>query len=382
MSQLKKAQKQFDVVIVGAGISGLLLASKAKSLGKSVALIEAQDAFGGFHHPNSYSNSECAFDNSLHFIPSTLENQRLIEQVNNKFDLSLNAIITESRPLTFENGQLRDFTGFGKLTPDFFDELTSFLVPEELKFEYPWHELVKALAARLGDSLFLHHLASELVVEEKSAVGVMVNGSHFWKASEVIFAGGITELQAFLPQSLISTRLKNHLKKPKLWTLIAVDFIHGSQISDSQDLHILNGTTQDEMGPCLGRFLTAFKGKQISQWLSFAPDEDADEIENIGAIIKKMKRQIKRAYPVAFDGATQEKIIVIPSGAGYFEDSQIPSGVRFKDLSHFYLASSHLSPQKGVLKPLDQACRVLEELNWEAHQSPRTVAEKGQEISL
>jgi len=382
MSLSKKAQKQFEVIVVGAGISGLLLASKAKSLGKSVALIEAQHSFGGFHHLSSHSTPEFTVDNSLHFIPSTPENQKLIDQVNAKFDLDLKPISSESRLLTFVDGQLKDFTGFGQLTPEFFDELAPFLAREELKFGRPWQALVETLADRVGDSLFLHHLASELVIEGKTAVGVIVNGAHFWHASDVIFAGGITELQSFLPQSITSARFKNHLKKPKLWTLIAVDFIHSSQISQYEDLHILNGTTQDEIGPCVGRFLPPFNGKQVSQWLSFTADEDADDSENIGANIKKMKRQIKRAYPSAFEGVTQEKIIVIPSGAGYFEDTQIPSGVCFKDLTHFYLASSHLSPQKGVLKPLDQACRVLAELKWEKHRSSEALAEKNHELSL
>lgn len=363
MAQVKRAQKQFDVIIVGAGLSGLLLANKAKSIGKSVALIEAQDTFGGFHHP-SIATSNSHLDNSLHFISGSDQNTTLVRKAEEHFHIQLNPSIRASQVLTFEDGQVREFTGFGKLTPEFFDEIVPYLTHQELSFSNPWSALSGDLANSLGDSLYLNHLASELVIEDRVTQGVMVNGSHFWKAAQVIFAGGIGEVLAFLPPSFVSARLKNHLKRLKLWTLVAVDFTHASEVTASYELHVLNGTTQDDIGPCLGRFFQASEGRQVSQWLSFASDEDADESENIGAIIKKMKRQIKRAYPTAFEGQTSEKIVVIPSGAGHFEDIQVLDNVYFKDLQGFYLASSHLSPQTGVLKALDQALRVSQHLNW------------------
>jgi hypothetical protein len=362
--QTKKAQKEFDVIIVGAGLSGLLLAKKAKALGKAFALIEAQDVYGGFHHP-TYTFLDSQIDNSLHFLPGSEENQNLITQISIQFELPLEFETRDSQALTYEEGELTPFTGFGKVTPEFFEELVPFLHPKELVLlNKSWNLIAKELADSVSESLFLNHLASKLVIEDQNAVGVIVNGSYFWKAQSVIFSGGITDLQAFLPQSFLSPRLKNHLKRPKLWTLIAVDFHHDREISSRSNLHILDGTTQDDIGPCVGRFLPSIKGNQISQWLSFASDEDADESENIGAIIKKIKRQIKRAYPHAFEGVVSEKIVVIPSGAGYFEDTQIRNGVELKDIKGLYLNSSHLSSQKGVLKPLDQALRVATRLNW------------------
>jgi len=360
--QTKNAQMKFDVIIVGAGLSGLLLARKAKLAGKLVALVEAQDTYGGFHHP-SFS-SQLFHDSSLHFIAGGIENLSLLNQTIDHFQISLEYQEKESQVLTYEDGEITQFTGFGKLTPKFFEELCPFLSPSEIALNASWSSIAKQIAVDLGDSLYLQHLASELVIEDKVAIGIVVNGSHFWRSDTVIFSGGLTELQAFLPQGLMSSRLKNHLKRPKLWTIVAVDFRHRIELTANPNLHILNGTTQDDIGPCVGRFLAASDGLQTSQWLSFTSDEDADESENIGSLIKKIKRQIKRAYPAAFEGSVSEKIVVIPSGAGHFEDSQVINGVVFKDLTGFYLNSSLLSSQKGVLKPLDQALKVAKTLGW------------------
>jgi hypothetical protein len=378
--QIKKAQKQFDIIIVGAGLSGLLLARKAKALGKSFAIIEAQNEYGGFHHP-THQSSDSQIDNSLHFLPGSEENQNLITQLSSQFGLALEFEIRDSQVLTFEDGELTQFTGFGKLTPEFFEELTPFLQPKELVLNKSWTSIVHELADHLRESLFLNHLASELVIEDHTAVGVILNGSHFWRAGTVVFSGGVSELQTFLPQSFLNARFKNHLKRPKLWTLIAVDFYHNQAVSGQSDLHILNGNTQDDIGPCVGRFFNLTNGTQVSQWLSFASDEDADESENIGAIIKKIKRQIKRAYPQAFEGTVSEKIVVIPSGAGFFEDVQIRNGVKLKDLKGFYINSSHLSAQKGVLKALDQALKVAEHLGW-THIMTEVQAENSQPSDL
>lgn len=362
----KKPQKQFDLIVVGSGLSGLWVAHHAKKQGLQVALIEAQEVTGGFQHPAS-TPFEAPMDNSLRFTPSTPENRHLIKAFSTALEGALVCSEHSSQVVTYEDGRIRDFLGFGKLTPEFYEELLPFLSPEELMLNKKWFEAADLLKHGLDGALFAQHLGSELVIENNQVMGVMINGHHFWQSPKVVFAGAIADLGTFLPASHLSARLHNHLKRPKLWTLVAVDFFHSSLVTDDGRLHILNGTTQDDIGPCVGRFSPpAPKSQggclQISQWLSFVADEDADDSANIGAIIKKIKRQIKRAYPESFQGFTQERIVVIPSGAGQFEDTQVKDGCLLKGIEGLWLASSHLSPSKGMMKPLDQGIRVCQSL--------------------
>ena len=86
--------------------------------------------------------------------------------------------------------------------------------------------------------------------------------------------------------------------------------------------NLLNGTTDDDLGPCVGRFLppvpAAAVGASdmpptntcISQWTSFIDSESAEDTENIGLVLKKMKRQIRRAFPEMSETIIKERVSV------------------------------------------------------------------------
>lgn len=362
MTVPKKAQKQFDLIIVGSGLAGLFLAKKALSEGLNVAILEAQTTSGGSHLP--VLGPQGPHDNTLHYFPVSSQVHDSIKELSKLLDRPITCTTHNHSILTFDDGKLKPFSGFGKTAPDFFEVLEPFLQGFELIPSQPMHEWVQELLVQVGSTIYASHLASELVIENESACGVIVNGHHYWSAQKVIFAASITDLIGFLPTESLTPRLKNHLKRPKLWTLIAVDFYHPELITLDHSLHLLNGTTQDDIGPCLGRFIhsNAQSSYQLSQWISFASDEDADESENIGAIIKKIKKQIKRAYPHAFLTTTPERIVVIPSSYGLFEDNQIKEQMFFKGIDNFWLASAQLSPSNGLIRPIDQALRIAHAL--------------------
>jgi hypothetical protein len=357
-----KPEKKFDYIVIGSGLSGILLAKKAQDLGYSVALIESLDVCGGFYHFNSSFSSEAIqVDTSLHFIGKSPQNETLLSEGISHFNLDLSYTVRPSSLVTYESGSLRQFIGFGKTTPDCFHEISSYLASEEIALSQCWSEILKKMSLSLKENLFLHHLASEVVLEGNQVLGVMVNGSRFWESPSVIFTGGIHDLPPLLPSDRLSLRLKNNLKRPKLWTLVAVDFLHPQPVTLDSHLHILTSTSSTDTGLCLGRFhpVTEPSSPQISQWLSFCPDEDSEDTEHIGSLIKKIKRQIKKPYPTAFEGSPLlEKIVVTPSGAGCLEDPSLIQGITLKGVQGLALASSHLTPQKGALKALDQALKV------------------------
>lgn len=359
MNVPKKSQKQFDLIIVGSGLAGLVLAKRALAEGLTVAVLEAQNTIGGSH--SCVTGPKGSHDNTLHYLSSSSQIHQTVRQLNELLESPISLTSSPHSVLTFDDGRLKPFTSFGKTAPEFFEALEPYLQGLELvpnKLMYQW--IKDLINPQLEAAIYPSHLASELVIENDKACGVMINGHHYWSANHVVFAASITDLIGFLPPDSITPRLRNHLKRPKLWTLVAVDFYHPELITTDSSLHLLNGTTQDDIGPCLGRFIQANASPdfQLSQWISFASDEDADESENIGLIIKKMKKQIKRAYPQAFTEPTPERIVVIPSSSGLFEDSQIKEQVYFKGIENFWLASAQLSSMSGLLRPVDQALRV------------------------
>ena len=129
-------------------------------------------------------------------------------------------------------------------------------------------------------------------------------------------------------------------------------------MSDLQNIHVLNGTTQDEFGPCVGAFQAPAEvngeNLQYSQWLTFVEDEEAEDTEIIGFALKKIKRQIKRAYPDALENLKFERILVVPSYAGH-GDLKLSANQSLAGVENFWVGSSQVHVQKNLLGALLQA---------------------------
>jgi hypothetical protein len=148
------------------------------------------------------------------------------------------------------------------------------------------------------------------------------------------------------------------LSKNQYWTAVGVDFLHSAKVSEINNIHVLNGTTSDEIGPCVGRFHSAEQVndtfKQYSQWLTCVEDEEAEDTEIIGFALKKIKRQIKRAYPDALENLKFERILVVPSYAGH-GDLKLSANQSLAGVENFWVGSSQVHVQKNLLGALLQA---------------------------
>jgi hypothetical protein len=137
-----------------------------------------------------------------------------------------------------------------------------------------------------------------------------------------------------------------------------LDLLHNHPVSDLQNIHVLNGTTQDEFGPCVGALQAPAEvngeNLQYSQWLTFVEDEEAEDTEIIGFALKKIKRQIKRAYPDALENLKFERILVVPSYAGH-GDLKLSANQSLAGVENFWVGSSQVHVQKNLLGALLQA---------------------------
>ena len=106
----------------------------------------------------------------------------------------------------------------------------------------------------------------------------------------MIFSGTIKDLKTLLPNDAMSYRAQQKLTKNTYWTAVCLDLFHNHEVTPSEAMHILNGTSEDDIGPCAGVFHPAViiedKKIQCSQWISFVDSEEAGGFRKVGAALK------------------------------------------------------------------------------------------------
>jgi hypothetical protein len=363
MSTANKKTSIYDYVIVGGGLSGLCVASALTKEGAQVLLLEAAESYGGVNHP--VQTKIGVSENGLRFLPDTELAHRSLEFLSSLSGQEVKFRSVEREPLTYEAGGLRSFVGFGEQSPEFYDEISYFLSPKELVLEEPFHVWTKTLFESFRGEFAPRSHVTKFHASEGKVHSITINGQKTIQALNIIYAGPLKSLGLLLPDEALPARARQKFSKAKFWTAVGLDLIHSAPVTDFAGIHVLNGTTQDDLGPCVGRFQPSAtlneSPVQLSQWLSFIDDEDAEDTEKIGAALKKIKRQIKRAYPAALDQLVSERILVVPSIAGNGE-LKLTGHQTLPQANNFWVASGNVHPLKNILGTLAQAQLVTSSL--------------------
>jgi hypothetical protein len=361
-----KTNDIFDYIIIGSGLSGLTMAKALQKLSSKILLLDGADVAGGQNHMP---------ENGLRILPGTELAESALSFLQEVVGRDLSAQFSfkkiETSPVTFESGSLRPFVGFGENPPEFYEELQYFLSAETIEFGQGPADWCRALAGSLeADHIFRpRSLVTKFIVENGLATGVVVNGQKTIHAHNFIYCGPVRDLHVLLPEDTLSHRQKLKLSKGKYWTAVGLDIKHAEKVTDSHHIHLLNGTTNDDLGPCVGQFAAVEPGTeihgQLSQWVSFLDNEDSEESENIANALKKIKRQIKRAYPEAMekDKIIFERILVAPAIGGNGE-LKLSANQSLSSLPNFFIASGTVNSQKNILGSLCQAQLVASALGY------------------
>ncbi len=353
----------YDYIIIGSGLTGLTIAKKIHQETENILVLEAQDFAGGSNRAVQINGQ--TINNGLRYYPDTELAEKSAFFLENVLNTKIVGEPIANHPEYYEAHGFKAFVGFGDHPPAFYDQLSYFLSQKELPFTTQPYDWMQILQNDLQNKILSKSIVTKFVFENLESgtpalTHVLVNGSKDIYARNFIYAGPLKEISHLLPDDVLNLRAKAKLKKSKAWQAVCLDLFHTVKV-EKENLFILNGTTDDDIGPCVGRFHSAPDG-QISQWISFIESEVAEDTEAIGHVLKKMKRQIKRAFPEMADSITKERIFVTPILSG--SDVKLTASNTIPKVPNLWIASPQASASVNLLGSLQQAQLVLAALGF------------------
>lgn len=378
----------YDYIIIGSGLTGLTIANKISQETSNILVLEQQDVAGGISR--SVVMNDHKLNNGLRFFPATDASKKALEFLTEALGQNVAAESTENLIETYEASGFKRFAGFGEKAPEFYEQLSYFLAADEYKLNLQPYEWIQILVSQLQDKIQTKSIVTRfgfegLDSEKPELTHVVVNGSKNIYARNFIYAGPVKDLGLLIPDDVLNARAKAKLKKALAWQAVGLDLIHSVPF-EKTNLHVLNGTTDDDIGPCVGRFSAAVQNgsatQSTSQWMSFVDSESAEDTENIGMILKKMKRQIKRAFPEMSDAIVKERVSVSPVISG--SDLKLSANGTLAKVENLWVASPQVSSYQNLLGSLMQAKFILASLGFAAleHAAPEADATSTVEESV
>lgn len=366
----------YDYAIIGSGLTGLSIATALSRETNNIALIEAADVPFGANKKVNFPTGP--LNNGLRFVPDSVLSEKALRFLENILNTKVVADVSEEAPITYEAGGFKTFLGFGDTPPAFYEELAYFTSSKRIDLAMEPFQWTQALFEQFKGDFMPRSYVTKFHQEGEKVSHITINGSKTVHAQNFIFAGTVKDLGVLLPEDAISARARAKLSKNTYWTALCLDICHSKEVTSSTAMHILNGTTQDEIGPCAGRFIPAIEVEgqmlQASQWMTFIEQEVTEDSEVVGMALKKIKRQIKRAYPEALESLKSERIFVAPIIAGN-GDIKLSANLTMPDLENLWIASATVNEQKNLVGALLQAEMIVASLGFKVEeQNPHAPA--------
>ena len=339
----------YDTIIVGAGLSGLWLSHRLRASGEKVALLEAREHLGGRYRHQSVDQPYGS--PNVEFYPATNEVVDLLRWAQSLAPLPFQITTTEHRPQIFDDGKWKAFAGFGETNFQSVGELGAFAHAHEAVVEPGLEHLVRALVEQLP--LEAQTLAQVTAIKFNDAghAEVTVNGDKTVVGEKLIFTAHPTRLNDLIEGETLAAKHRTRLAKMVAWTTVTLELNHEPPLEADAAVRVFNHNAKD-FEPVVGRVFGS-----RSKWMTLVPDEREMEHEFIGQCIRHIKRQLKRAYPLALDGELKEKIYVQANAFGQ-NALKTKDGIRFPELKNLYLANHGLGTLGGILGSLEMARAV------------------------
>ncbi|MFN8792356.1 MAG: NAD(P)-binding protein [Bdellovibrionales bacterium] len=337
----------YDYIVIGSGLSGLTIATALSQETSKVLLLDSADQAGGWlrklHMP---------------FVPATPSAQSAVLNLESLLNLKILGEVRDSNPVTYENSSLKTFMGFGEKSPEFYDEISYYCATQSYDLKLSPSEWITLLLERFKGTFQPRSIVTKFVVENGRVQSLLVNGTKKVVGHNFIFCGEMKSLEILLPIDFMSSKVRNKIAKTKTWTRASLQLTHAGPVTDNQDFHILIGTAADEIVTCVGRF-----ANQVSTWTTFISDDEAEDPEITAQALKRIKRQIKRAYPDSLNAPLEEKIVVQSEFGGHF-DVKLQANQTWPEIENLWIGSAPLQKDRNIVGALRQAWLVLASLGF------------------
>ncbi len=365
----KTKKNSYDIGIIGGGFTGLLC-GMILSQNYHVALLEGLDRPGGLL--KSVEDNEPFLINRFNFFPDSLINQSALQYFFNQINRVEELIPIDTPPVTHENGGFIPFIGFGALpTPDYFKELQYYTSHRSIEIKSHPHEWIQSFLSRFkGDLLNSSHV-TKIIIENDTVDHLVVNGSKKIYAKNYIFCGNLKNLSQLLPTHCLGTKEEQKITKAKTWSTLSLDLLHNQELTTNKNIHVFCTTEKNQTQTLafLGQFSSTQtsenNSQQASHWFTFVSprlDEDTDELTT--RLLKKMKNQIKKAYPSALKTVIKERIVFAQDTHGKIE-MKLKANQTLPNLKNFWIGSSLIHNQQNLIGSIEQSRLIISALKKE-----------------
>ncbi len=153
------------------------------------------------------------------------------------------------------------------------------------------------------------------------------------------------------------------------WTAVTIELHHSPPLAEDSAIRMFTHGAKD-FEPVVGRIWG-----ETSKWMTLVSGDREADHEYIGQCIKHIKRQLKRAWPLAFESAegkadlAAEKISVQANAYGQ-HSLRTKESFKFPEISNLYLANHALSSVPGELGTIDMVRQLERELVGASNQLP------------
>ncbi len=291
----KLSTNEFDLIIVGGGLSGLLFASRLINSQKKIALVDAGEDLGG--NSKAFTTTYGQMDYELKFLPNTPTSDASIAWLEDCLDQKIGAQLIERTPQSYDAGKLKSFIGFGDNAAKSCHEINYYAAANFYEFDKTPKDWVQILKARIAEQKNIHIFnkseVTALLNQGHKLSGVVLNAHQNLSAHEFIWTAPIHSLANLTNEENLPLRQKQKLAKTSFFASVHLDLIFSKKVSAQNEMLILQGANEE---PLVGRFSDLAGGQQLSQWVCLIPNQESDSEELVASILKYMKRQITRVY--------------------------------------------------------------------------------------
>ncbi|NQZ00883.1 MAG: hypothetical protein HRT45_09465, partial [Bdellovibrionales bacterium] len=320
-----KSGSHFDVIVYGSNLTGVLLAHQFSKANYKVLLLEETDDVGRSHYAEGPEGE--LFHSSLELVPDLESSNESIAWLEQLMNQSVIGNSFEQSPVTFRDAKFRDFVGFGDLKFESADDLHWYSQAKVRHLTSSPQDWMKTILDEPSFQVSCLSKISQFIIEDNRVKSIKVNSTKTLTADHYFFCETPFYLDRVLSEKkAITAKERSRFAKMEGWTEVSLQLLHRGFVTDNFSSHILFGGKAD-FEPAVGRFFPVESDSdsdqtvQGSTWVCLIPADMAEDIEYVGATLRNVKKQIKRAYPEALSEGTQERIQVYPSAIGTSESA-------------------------------------------------------------